>query len=93
MNNELCFRNDTKTIYKVNFYCSIPPSESTGNQTVLGFLFYRSVIVHVYAVRNDITNDVKNLQLEKTFLKNGDLIERLQLNLNEIPTVSVEGKS
>lgn len=45
----------------------------------------------MYAVRNDITNDVNNLQLEKTFLKNGDLIERLQLNLNEIPTVLVEG--
>lgn len=31
LNNESCFRNDTKTIHKVNFYCSIPPSESTGN--------------------------------------------------------------
>lgn len=25
LNNELCFRNDTKPIHKVNFYCSIPP--------------------------------------------------------------------
>lgn len=38
-------------------------------------------------------NDIRNLQAEKTFLKNGDLIDRLQLNLNEIPTVLVEGKS
>lgn len=85
--SEMILKRSIKETFTVAFHLKNPQQ----NQTVLGFLFYRSVIVHVYAVRNDITNDVNNLQLEKTFLKNGDLIERLQLNLNEIPTVLVEG--
>lgn len=52
----------------------------------------RSVIVHVYAVKNDITNDIRNLREEKKFVTNGEFINRLRLNLNEIPTVLVDGK-
>lgn len=48
--------------------------------------------MHVYAVKNDITNDIRNLREEKKFVTNGEFINRLQLNLNEIPIVLVDGK-
>ncbi|XP_062602216.1 protocadherin Fat 4-like [Saccostrea cucullata] len=53
----------------------------------------RSVLVHVYAVKNDITENINNLQKEKKFVTNGEFINLLQLNPSEIPTVIVNEKS
>uniref|UniRef100_K1Q2F1 Protocadherin Fat 4 n=1 Tax=Magallana gigas TaxID=29159 RepID=K1Q2F1_MAGGI len=54
--------------------------------------FYLQLTLVTYlAMENEFIDHLQ--EVEKTFLKNGDLIERLQLNLNEIPTVLVEGKT
>ncbi|XP_061179423.1 protocadherin Fat 4-like [Saccostrea echinata] len=53
----------------------------------------RSVLVHVYAVKSDITENVNNLHKDKKFVTNGEFINLLQLNPSEIPTVTINEKS
>lgn len=54
--------------------------------------FDRSVVVHVYAVKNDLTNWESNLGLDKPFMTNGEFLESLELNENNIPTINGTGK-
>lgn len=55
-------------------------------------LFNRSLLVHIYAVKNDETNEHKNIHIDKVFLTNGEFISNLKLDQNERPTVDVNGK-
>ena len=56
------------------------------------YLFKRSLLVHIYAVKNDETNDYKNIHIDKVFLTNGEFMGNLKLDPNERPTVDVNGK-
>ncbi|XP_062605791.1 protocadherin Fat 4-like, partial [Saccostrea cucullata] len=47
------------------------------------------LMVHVYAVKTDITNDVNNLHRDKVFLTNGEFLNVLQLDFDERPTVDI----
>lgn len=51
----------------------------------------RSLLVHLYAVKNDETNDVNNLEKEKVFVTNGEFLDVLQLDQNKRPTIDVNG--
>lgn len=54
-------------------------------------LTLRSLLVHLYAVKNDETNDVSNLEKEKVFVTNGEFLDVLQLDQNKRPTIDVDG--
>ncbi|XP_048738793.2 protocadherin Fat 4-like [Ostrea edulis] len=54
---------------------------------------FTSILVHLYAVKNDVTNDISNLNVKKVFLTNGEFLDALQLNLNKQPTVEINGKT
>ena len=52
---------------------------------------YRSVVVYVYAVKNDLTKWESNLNLDKPFMTNGEFLDALELNQNNIPTINGTG--
>lgn len=54
--------------------------------------FDRAVVVYVYAVKNDLTNWESNLALDKPFMTNGEFLESLELNENNIPTINGTGE-
>ena len=54
-------------------------------------LRYRSVVVYVYAVKNDLTKWESNLNLDKPFMTNGEFLDALELNQNNIPTINGTG--
>lgn len=54
--------------------------------------FDRAVVVYVYAVKNDLTNWESNLGLDKPFMTNGEFLESLELNENNIPTINGTGE-
>lgn len=54
--------------------------------------YFRYIVVYVYAVKNNVTNDVKYLNIEKVFVTNGEFLDVLQLNQNNRPTVDIDGK-
>jgi hypothetical protein len=61
--------------------------------TVMNKIFhFRSVVVHVYGLKNGITKTVQNLAKDKTFVTNGEFISVLQLSPSKIPTVVINGK-
>ncbi|XP_022296513.2 protocadherin Fat 1-like isoform X2 [Crassostrea virginica] len=47
-----------------------------------------SVVVYVYAVKNDLTKWESNLNLDKPFMTNGEFLDALELNQNNIPTIN-----
>lgn len=49
-------------------------------------------MVYVYAVKNNETNDVKYLNIEKVFVTNGEFLPVLTLDQNNRPTVDIDGK-
>lgn len=58
---------------------------------ILIALTFRSLLVHLYAVKNDETNDLANLEKEKVFVTNGEFLDVLQLDQNKRPTIDVDG--
>lgn len=52
-----------------------------------------AVVVYVYAVKNDLTKWESNLGLEKPFMTNGEFLESLELNENNIPTINGTDKA
>ena len=46
----------------------------------------------MYAVKSDETNDVNNLHKAKYFFTNGEIIDILQLDSKEQPTVELTGE-
>ncbi|XP_061179410.1 protocadherin Fat 1-like [Saccostrea echinata] len=51
------------------------------------------LMVHVYAVKTEITNDINNLYKDKVFLTNGEFLNVLQLDSDDRPTLDVNGKT
>lgn len=54
--------------------------------------YFRYIVVYVYAVKNNETNDVKYLNIEKVFVTNGEFLPVLTLDQNNRPTVDIDGK-
>lgn len=54
--------------------------------------YFRYIVVYVYAVKNNETNDVKYLNIEKVFVTNGEFLPVLQLDQNNRPAVDIDGK-
>ena len=48
-------------------------------------------MVYVYAVKNDLTKWESNLNLDKPFMTNGEFLDALELNQNNIPTINGTG--
>ncbi|XP_061178908.1 protocadherin Fat 4-like [Saccostrea echinata] len=47
-----------------------------------------SVVVYVYAVKNDLTNWEGNLFMDKPFMTNGEFLDSLELNKDKVPTIN-----
>ncbi|XP_062596826.1 protocadherin Fat 4-like [Saccostrea cucullata] len=47
-----------------------------------------SVLVYVYAVKNDLTNWESNLFMDKPFMTNGEFLDSLELNKDKVPTIN-----
>lgn len=61
------------------------------NSSTSSFFYFRYIVVYVYAVKNNETNDVKYLNIEKVFVTNGEFLHVLQLDQNNRPTVDIDG--
>lgn len=56
------------------------------------FLFDRVVVVYVYVVKNDLINWELNFVLDKFFMINGEFLEFLELNENNILIINGIGE-
>lgn len=48
-------------------------------------------MVYVYSVKNDLTDWETNLFMEKPFMTNGEFLDSLDLNANNVPTINGTG--
>lgn len=69
--------------------CTYPVCKTIVRHLV--FFNFRYIVVYVYAVKNNETNDVKYLNIEKVFVTNGEFLHVLQLDQNNRPTVDIDG--
>lgn len=56
------------------------------------FIFDRVVVVYVYVVKNDLINWELNFGLDKFFMINGEFLEFLELNENNILIINGIGE-
>ncbi|XP_061195482.1 cadherin-related tumor suppressor-like [Saccostrea echinata] len=49
-----------------------------------------SVLVYIYAVKTELTNDIKNLHRNKAFLTNGEFLDLLEIDVNGRPFIEDE---
>lgn len=69
--------------------CTYPVCKTIVQHLV--FFNFRYIVVYVYAVKKNETNDVKYLNIEKVFVTNGEFLHVLQLDQNNRPTVDIDG--